>query len=739
MGVETAFHGDVPLLFGAAAALLCAVAVWQYFALRTRVARAPAILLTALRVAALALVLLIITGPQVVRRTLQHVRRPIAVAVDTSRSMSLRGGLDRTRLERVQDFLDSGEFRRFAGDYLPKYFSVADGATEIPGTAVAGLAAAGVRTDLDGAIDGIARQMPEDLALTILYSDGGHLVPARTGPPAAAGTLIVVGVGQGERIRDIEIRDLLVPGLAFAGQPLPLQVNVRASGYAGKEVPLLLKRGKQVLLSKTIRLPRDGVVLTEQLEWVPQTAAHHPLTVQIPLQDGEQIEDNNRRDFSVMVVRDKIRVLLVSGSPTWNYRFLRGALKGDPTIDLVSFIILRTAADAVDVPQQELSLIPFPTQKIFLEELPNFDLLIFDNFAFQPYLPMGYLDRVHDFVRAGGGFWMLGGSLSFSGVGYGSTAIGKILPLELGDGPEGPHEFRNEPIRARLTAAGRNHPFFKGIGTTGENLPPLVGLNLCGPPREGAVVLAEAVLPTGARQPLIAIGRYGQGRVLAVLTDSLWKWAFEEVGRGRGNRAYLSLIRQAVRWSVGDPQLQPVRVEPERNRLVPGERLRARIHVLSEDFLPAKSADLAVILRDPGGATRALPASPEAPGAYRVEADIAEAGTWEITAVAALRGVPYGRAAATVTAVWPEAEFQDPQMNREAVTALLSGRRGAFVELADPGATVKALEKVLRELPEAEPGTRAESRGLGEEPGMFLVFLGLVGAEWIIRRRSGLD
>ena len=150
-----------------------------------------------------------------------------------------------------------------------------------------------------------------------------------------------------------------------------------------------------------------------------------------PLQDGEQIVDNNRAELPIEAVRDKIRVLLVTGYPSWSYRFLRGALKGDPSLDVVSFIILRTAADAVDVPQQDLSLIPFPTQKIFLEELPNFDLLVFDNFASQPYLPSTYLDKIEEFVRRGGGFWMLGGPLSYLGGRYQQSPIAPMLPVEL--------------------------------------------------------------------------------------------------------------------------------------------------------------------------------------------------------------------------------------------------------------------------------------------------------------------
>ena len=214
-------------------------------------------------------------------------------------------------------------------------------------------------------------------------------------------------------------------------------------------MPLLLKRGEQVLVSQTVVLPADGQDLRAVLEWTPPAPGSYPLVVQLPVQDGEQIVDNNRAELPIEAVRDKIRVLLVTGYPSWSYRFLRSALKGDPSLDVVSFIILRTATDAVDVPQQDLSLIPFPTQKIFLEELPNFDLLVFDNFASQPYLPSAYLDKIEEFVRRGGGFWMLGGPLSYLGGRYQQS------PLAAGAAGRAPGEPRPPAARSAICPCSR--------------------------------------------------------------------------------------------------------------------------------------------------------------------------------------------------------------------------------------------------------------------------------------------
>ncbi len=737
MELGFALRGDAaPLWAAAAAAALAAFAAWQFIALRGRVATARAALLTALRCASAALVLALLAGPQLVVRSRRTVRRPVSIALDTSQSMGLRGGLETTRLERVRAFLGGEEFRRVLGEYSPSYFSFAAAAAPLAPEAIPALAARGAASDIEGALGASG----EGAAATVVFTDGGHAATraARDLAPAAGVPVVFVGVGAGERTRDIEIASVEPPSIAFAGQPLTVRAGVRAAGFAGREVPLLLKRGEQVLASRTVALGADGEVQGVRLEWTPPAPGTHPLTLELPVQDGEQIPGNNRVDLSVEAVRDKIRVLLVSGSPSWSYRFLRGALKGDPSLDVVSFIILRSASDAVDVPQQELSLIPFPTQKIFLEELRNFDLLIFDNFSYQPYLPAGYLDKVEEFVRAGGGFWMLGGPASYLGGRYQASPLAPLLPVGLSEPGAGSPGFRDVPFTPRLTAAGKAHPFFQGLAA--GDPPPLRGYNPSGPAGAGSIVLAEVPGgPDGAPQPLVVLGRHGRGRVLSVLTDSLWNWAFVEAGRGRGNRAYLAFVRQAVRWSIGDPQLDPVRVEIERRQLAPGESIRARVRVLGEDFLPAASPELTVTLRGPGGETRALAANPESPGVFLVEAAAGGEGTWEILAQAAARGRVYGRASAAIAATWPLEEYRQPGLNRDALSALLSGRRGALLELDGADETARALDEVLADLTGRNAVDTEEPRPLAEMLPAFLLLLALLTTEWILRRRSGLD
>src|SRR5207253_11368170 len=131
------------------------------------------------------------------------------------------------------------------------------------------------------------------------------------------------------------------------------------------------------------------------------------------------------------VIRDRVRVLLVVGRPSWDVRFLRQLLKRDPNVDLISFFILRTPGVHPRSSQDELSLIPFRTQEIFQEQLKTFDLIIFQNFNHRPYRMSQYLDGIAEYVRDGGAFAMIGGDQSFSAGDYSGTPIEEILPMTL--------------------------------------------------------------------------------------------------------------------------------------------------------------------------------------------------------------------------------------------------------------------------------------------------------------------
>ncbi len=204
-------------------------------------------------------------------------------------------------------------------------------------------------------------------------------------------------------------------------------------------------------------------------------------------------------------------------------KFLRRRLRQDPGVDLITFLILRTPQDLNLVPQDELSLIPFPTQELFSQELPCFDAVVFANFDYGPYVPRHYLDNLVRFVEeSGGGFAMLGGDRSFSLGGYEGSPLERILPVEFSGAAPG-RAYAPGTFRPRLTDEGVRHPLFQWLPDPEANrdlwnrLPELGGSNWMLRAKAGAVVLAENPEARNeyGTQPLVALGEYGNGRTLA--------------------------------------------------------------------------------------------------------------------------------------------------------------------------------------------------------------------------------
>src|SRR6185312_7387445 len=154
-------------------------------------------------------------------------------------------------------------------------------------------------------------------------------------------------------------------------------------------------------------------------------------TVSVTVLPGEAVTANNSRSFVLKVIRDRMRVLLVVGRPSWDERFLRGLLKQDPNVDLVSFFILRSSTNNTKAGENELSLIPFPVREIFHDQLKTFDVVIFQNFAHRDRAYASQVDQflpdIRDYVLEGGAFAMIGGENSFGDGHYNDTELADIL------------------------------------------------------------------------------------------------------------------------------------------------------------------------------------------------------------------------------------------------------------------------------------------------------------------------
>jgi uncharacterized membrane protein len=658
------------LALAALAAVASVALAWR--GLKGEPSRRRRALLVALRTLSAALALFLLAEPAIQLLQTARVRRRFAVLVDASRSMAFpleEGGKSRAEaaaslladgrgaLERLSDRVDL-EWWTFAGDASP---------TDAGGVA---LPPRGGRTDILAALRAAAAGSRK-LAGALVLSDGADNAalaegldgPARAELEALGFPVNVVATGS-EAPRDVAIERVAVDDFAFVRNTLTVEATLRARGYEREEVEVVLRREGSVVASAKVKLEPGRDRYTVPLSFAPDATGTFVFTLEARPLPGEAIADNNSRSFALRVIRDRVRVLLVAGRPSWDERFLRGLLKQDPNVDLVSFFILRQSGDNPG-PQEDLSLIPFPVGEIFGPQLKTFDAVLFVNFGWAPYRSLqieSLLPGIRDYVLAGGAFAMVGGEQSFGEGRYGETPIAEILPVAPLDGARS----TEEELRPRLTAEGRRHPVMRLAAGDGPNsaawdaLPALPGLNLVRPLPAGlgAAVLLEApgILVDGRPAPVVAVREAGRGRTLAVTTDSSWFWGFVAAESGRGGRAHQRFWLNALRWLVRDPGTDALQVQPDEQAVEPGAPVGLTVSLRGADSGPSAGRKVQVELVGEDGRSAArgeavtgadgeahLELAPPRPGAYRIVARSDGAGAGAATgetgsAAVAVRG-----------------------------------------------------------------------------------------------------
>ena len=450
----------------------------------------------------------------------------------------------------------------------------------------------------------------ERLAGVVMITDGQvHDVPAdaKAASETIGAPLHVLLSGQ----PDEGDRRLVVgqaPSFGLVGKELQLKIRVedlpeKKDAAAGQAAVMWRKDGGPPQ-RVTIPVGRD-VPLTLPIDH------GGPNILELEAEPGphELTLDNNRAVVVVNGVRDRLRVLLVSGEPHAGERVWRNILKSDPSVDLVHFTILRPPEKQDGTPIRELSLIAFPIRELFDVKLDEFDLIIFDRYSRRGVIPQAYLENVARYVRKGGAFLEAAGPSFGTPLSLSRTPLGTVLPTE----PTG--EVYEEGFKPQLTDLGRRHPVTEdlpGAGPTG------------GQPTWGRwfrqvdsrVQRGTTVMSGDRGEPLLVLDRVGQGRVAQLLSDQMWFWA-----RGfEGGGPQAELLRRLAYWLMKEPDLE----ENDLRAMVEGDRI-----VVTRQSL--EPSDRPVTVTAPDGSSRSLTLTPDSGGRSSGSLPITEMGLYHVT------------------------------------------------------------------------------------------------------------
>jgi uncharacterized membrane protein len=735
---------------------LCAVAVialliLQFVQLRQRLSLGQSFFLVGLRACVYTVLLFFLFGPALIETRQTKLRRPLTILVDSSQSMNFPNSAKsevgknpaQSRLDLIKSKLAAGEqplIEKLNREYDLRLFRFGANMEPIAPGALASLTAQDHGTRLLEMLQAVAKEANQQSGI-LVFSDGISNGERQTleGLPALPVPVFTVGIGEAEGFMDLRIAEVKAPEFAFRGRELKLDLTVKASGLKGKTVPLYFNRGRNLVTSRSVHINADDFEQKITLSFTPQDLGTHSFSLVLPVQPGEQISQNNQKEFKIDVHRDKLRVLTLSGAPAWNYRFLRMALKQDPLIDLVSFVFLRTPTDSVDVPDSRLSLIPFPIDDLFLDELKNFDVVVLDDFSHRSYFNPVYLERLRDFVRDGGGLAMFGGVRSFDSGGYGESALKEALPVEL----DGKGAYQNgSSWRPALTAAGKAHPITRLLANprlneeTWGKMPPLTAYNQVRAAR-GETLLTANGDGTGAL-PLLTVGRFGKGRTLALMSDEAWRWNFIAAGNRDTPQNHLKLIRQSVRWLAQEPAFEQVQIRPV-PLAKPGEKIAINVRVLNDDFTPARQASTQLRVFGPDGEPVIISAAASAEeGEFTGEYIPVKEGTYRVEAEATAAGKLLGKDRAGFSVAYPFGENEDGKPRLELLKQIAETSNGEYFSIADWNE--KSLEVIAATLEKHAPSSIVEQRQtkLWSTLWPFTIVLIFLSAEWWMRRKWGM-
>jgi hypothetical protein len=460
-------------------------------------------------------------------------------------------------------------------------------------TVTSGLSNEADGTRLFTALNRALTDIPQDrFAGAVLITDGQvHDVPNNLAGLARPIHSLISG-SKSESDRRLVIDK--APHFGIVGQDQTLQFHVEDSNGSGHVTVTVQTPGQP---------PRDldvEVGVTSELSVKIDHAGQNFVELKVAPREGELSLQNNRAVAVIDGIRDRLRVLLVSGQPHPGERTWRNLLKADASVDLVHFTILRPPEKQDGTPTNELSLIAFPTRELFIDKLDQFDLVIFDRYRRQAILPDAYLANVADYVRKGGALLIASGPDFADPEGLYSTPLADVLSAA----PTG--RVTETPYQPQLTDVGNRHPVTRDLPGANGGKPTWGRWSRLIDTTVGSE--AETLMSGPDNKPLLVLNRVGEGRTAQLLSDHGWLWA-----RGfEGGGPQTELLRRMAHWLMKEPDLEEEALSATQNGssiVVERRSLEKTIKPITVTSPSGKSQIVAMTEKSPGLFSGSLPAT----------------------------------------------------------------------------------------------------------------------------------
>ena len=768
-----------PFLLAGIFVLGAGLVFWSYRWGRARASPSTTWALALFRATGLAVLLICLLRPTLVLSTAVPQQNVVAILIDDSRSMGIPDEGDRVRGVVARETFASQEsplLGEIGERFMVRHFRFSALTERLRDSEELG--SQGNRSLLGPALDFVRQELATlPLSGIVLVSDGGDQSPealedALLRLRAEGIPVHAVGVGRERLDPDVEIERVDIPRTVIQGSTVIADVVVAHTGLGDVTVSVNLEENGVILATQEVELTGGSGSATVRIPFSLDDPGVRNLRIRVPTQEGEVVEENNFRDTHIQVRDGREKILYYEGQPRFEVGFLRQAVQDDENLQVV--VLQRTGENRyvrLDVDSGDELSGGFPNTR---EELFEYRALILGSVEASSFSP-DQLRMIVDFVdRRGGGLLVLGGPASLAEGGFAGTALAPLFPVELadpvGDG-EGVEDFW-ATVRLLPTRSGVTHPALQladqsvSDGDDGdspspgavaddspdsdtptvtqwEDLPALTTVNLVGEARPGATVLLEGEVEEvfGVRAdpsygddppPVFVFQRYGAGvsAILAVHDTWLWQMHAEIPLEDQTHERFW---KQVLRWLVQEVP-EPLEVSATSTRVAPAQPVELVTRVSSEEYLPVNDARVTARITDPFGAEQELELTwnLDRDGEYRGSFLPALDGPYEVE-VDAIDG--------DRMLVAPPLHIQAGVLDEELRSGAMRGNllRRVASETGGQFYTMDRLDGLPEALRYTDRGTVVqEERDLWDLPLFFYLLIGLLFAEWIVRRRRGL-
>jgi uncharacterized membrane protein len=719
-----------------------------YFRPRMRLTKGTTVALVALRAGLFTLMLLLLLRPVVVVSSVIPRSSYVAVVIDDSQSMKLRDGAgEASRLDTVkQALLNETPGKRSFLDRLEEKFK-----TNLYGFS-GGLSrlkdgndlnAEGRSSDLAGALDEtVKRSSGMPLTAVVIATDGASNVPrdlAATLRELRARDISVftVGVGNTSRAMDAELTRISMPRRVLVGSRLNIDAFVGLNGYGATRALIGVREDGLAIKTEEFNL-RGNDIQAINIEITPTTAGVHRYTLEITPLDGELTVENNKQDALVEVIPGPLRVLYVEGEPRWELGKIRESLQiNEKNVTLVS--LQRTGENKFyrqGIGSQGELATGFPKTE---EELFSYQALVIGSIE-AGFFTADELRNIEAFVaRRGGGLLAMGGRLAFDGGRYKGTSIEDLLPVTLNGNAIDVADSFVPVYKPQLTGAGTSHPITRLSEDRAVNqktwneLPPISVSEVLTGVKPGASVLLEA-RKTGASSqavPLLIQQRYGRGQTLALTASDTWRWRMRMDSK---SNAHETFWRQMFRYLVSTTPLQ-TEVAADQDVYAMDDTVRIVADIRDKRFNPVNDAHATARITKPSGVVVDVPlkfTTLNDLNTYAGEFKADELGQHRIELVGTSASVGQLSATSNILVSDLDREFYGAAQNSDLLKRIASETGGKYY-------TPATAQSLLDDLTYRQTAySERVTKDLWDMPINFMLIVGLLSAEWFLRKREGL-